>query len=149
MVEVGSSFGQASATLAANAPAGTTVYCLGAWMPEVDQALSLETFERNTSGLSNIISLPGHSPRDYLGWQRRVDLLYVNNLHSRTAFCQNMAFWVRVMQPRGCICGHGYSSDFPEVVAEVDRLAAALGAIVEAAGGIWSMVAPDRPLREE
>ena len=144
IVEVGSALGQVSRSLAANASAGATVYCLESWGPEGAQAPSLERFEKNTSGLQNILSLPGHSPRDFLGWQRAIDLLYIGHLHSKPALRQNLAFWAHLVRPRGCICGHGYSVELPEVVAEVGRLAAAVDAIVETTGAIWSITVPDQ-----
>jgi hypothetical protein len=47
------------------------------------------------------------------------------------------------VRPGGCICGHGYSDEFPDVKNEVDRLASALGAETESTGTLWSIRVPD------
>jgi hypothetical protein len=104
--------------------------------------LSFEAFKKNISGVSNIIPLRGYSPRDFIGWQRAIDLLFGNNIHANPMLRQNLAFWARFVRPGGCICGHAYSDEFPDVKAEVDRLAAALGAEARAMGMLWAIMVP-------
>jgi hypothetical protein len=78
---IGSLFGQSSWPLAKSALAGVAVYCLDPWEHEhrvlpieenTGQQLSLEAFEKNVTGLQNIISYRGHSPRHFVGWERSV-----------------------------------------------------------------------------
>jgi hypothetical protein len=151
IVEVGSLFGLSSWTLAHNTHASVTVYCLDPWVREpwmlpieelAGQPLSFEAFRKNVSAVSNIISLRGYSPRDFIGWQRTIDLFIENNVHANPVLHQNLNFWARFVRPGGCICGHAYSDEFPDVMAEVERLAAALGAEAKVMGTLWAIVVP-------
>jgi hypothetical protein len=102
----------------------------------------------NMSGTSNIISLRGHSPRHFIGWQRPIDLFVTTSLHSNPALHQNLTFWTRFVHARGYICGHGYSDEFPDVKTEVDELTASLGTELEVIGTLWSIRVPDHPVAE-
>jgi hypothetical protein len=152
IVEVGSLFGQSSWTLAKNTHTSVTVYCLDPWVREpwmlpieerAGQGLSLETFRENTAGLSNIIPLRGHSPREFVGWQRTIDLLFLGTARANPGLHYNLTFWAVFVRPGGWICGHAYSDEFPDVKTEVDRLAAAVGSRVEVSETLWSISVPE------
>ncbi len=152
IVEVGSLFGLSSWTLAKNAPPSATVYCIDPWVREpwmspleeqTGQVLSFESFRNNVAGISNIIPLPGYSPREFVGWQRTVDLVFEDSVHTNPILNDNLSFWVRLVRAGGIICGHDYCDQFPDVRAEVDRLAAHFGIPVEVTGTLWSMRVPD------
>jgi hypothetical protein len=158
IVEVGSLFGLSSWTLAKNAPPCVTVYCIDPWVHEpwmspleeqAGQVLSFESFRNNVAGLSNIIPLPGYSPRDFIGWQRTVDLVFEDSVHTNPLLHENLSFWARLVRAGGVICGHDYCDEFPDVKAEVDRLAAHFGIRVEFTGTLWSMRVPDDRAEEE
>jgi len=158
IVEVGSLFGLSSWTLAKNAPPSVTVYCIDPWMSETwmspleeqaGQVLSFESFRNNVAGISNIIPLPGYSPRDFVGWQRTVDLVFEDSVHTNPLLHENLSFWARLVRAGGVICGHDYCDQFPDVMAEVDRLAAHFGIRVEVTGTLWSMRVPDDGAAEE
>jgi hypothetical protein len=152
IVEVGSLFGLSSRTLAKNALTSVTVYCIDSWVREpwmsfveqqAGQVLSFESFRNNVAGISNIIPLRGYSPRDVIGWQRTVDLVFEDSVHSNPVLHENLSFWARFVRPGGIICGHDYCDEFPDVTAEVDRLAAHFGTRAEVTGTLWSMRVPD------
>ena len=158
IVEVGSLFGLSSWTLAKNAPPSVTVYCIDPWMSETwmspleeqaGQVLSFESFRNNVAGISNIIPLPGYSPRDFVGWQRTVDLVFEDSVHTNPLLHENLSFWARLVRAGGVICGHDYCDQFPDVMAEVDRLAAHFGIRVEVTGTLWSMRVPGDRAAEE
>jgi predicted O-methyltransferase YrrM len=148
IVEVGSLFGLSSWTLAKNARANVTVYCIDPWvrepwMAEVEvqagQTVSLATFEDNTAEISNVIPLPGYSPRDFKGWRRSIDLVFEDSVHSNPVLHENLAFWIQFVVPGGVISGHDYSDAFPDVKSEVDYLANELGQKVTVVGTLWSI----------
>ena len=152
VVEVGSLFGLSSWTLAKNARANVTVYCIDPWVREpwmaeaeaqAGQTVSLATFERNTAEVSNIIPLPGYSPRDFRGWRRSIDLVFEDSVHSNPVLNENLAFWIQFIVPGGVISGHGYSDAFPDVRAEVNDLANKLGQEVTVVGTLWSIQVPE------
>ena len=155
IVEVGSLFGQSSWSLAKNTPANATVYCLDPWVREpwmpieerAGQGLYLETFRKNTDGLSNIIPLRGYSPREFVGWQRTIDLLFLGTARANPGLHYNLTFWAGFVRPGGWICGHAYCNEFPDVKTEVDRLAAGVGTRVTVAETLWSMRVPEDFIR--
>jgi hypothetical protein len=98
IVEIGSLFGQSSWILAKNAPPSVNVYCLDPWVREpwilpleerVGQNLSFDTFRKNVVGISNLIPLRAYSPREFVGWQRRIDLLFIGNVRTNPASLQS------------------------------------------------------------
>jgi hypothetical protein len=157
IVEVGSLFGQSAWAIAKNTRANVTVYCLDPWVREpwmlpleqaAGQTLSLDIFSKNTFGILNIIPLRGHSPRDFSGWQRTIDLLFESSVHGNPALHQNLMFWSRFVRPGGVICVHGYSDELPNIKAEVDQFSAALGTQAKVRGTLWSIRVPDDPAAE-
>jgi predicted O-methyltransferase YrrM len=152
IVEVGSLFGLSSWALAKNASPSVTVYCIDPWVSEpwmlpleeqASQVLSFESFRNNVASISNIIPLPGYSPRDFIGWQRTIDLVFEDSVHTNPLLHENLSFWARLVRAGGVICGHDYCDEFPDVKTEVDRLAAHFGIRVEITGTLWSMRVPD------
>jgi hypothetical protein len=152
IVEIGSLFGQSSWTLVKNTHPSVTVYCLDPWVREpwilpleeqAGQNLSIETFRKNVADISNVIPLRGHSPREFVGWQRTIDLLFIGTVRTNPELHYNLTFWAGFVRPGGWICGHGYSDEFPEV----NRLAAACGTEPDVTGTLWSIrVADDPPI---
>jgi hypothetical protein len=152
ILEVGSLFGLSSWTLGKNAHPSVTVYCIDPWVHEpwmlpieesAGHTLSLETFRANVSELPNIIPLRGYSPRDFAGWQRKIDLLFEDSVHTNPLLHQNLTFWTVFVRPGGIICGHDYCDEFSDVKAEVDRLAADLGTRVHVVETLWCLLTPD------
>jgi hypothetical protein len=154
IVEVGSLFGLSAWTLAKNAHPSVTVYGIDPWVREpwmlpieesAGHTLSLETFRANVSDLPNIIPLRGYSPTDFAGWQRRVDLLFEDSVHTNPVLHQNLTFWTPFVRPRGVICGHDYCDQFPDVKAEVNRITAAHDTQAQVTGTLWSVRVPEDP----
>ena len=148
IVEVGSLFGLSSWTLAKNAHPSVTVYCIDPWVRETwmqpieesaGQTLSLETFRANVSDVTNIIPLRGYSPMDFVGWQRKIDLLFEDSVHTNPALHQNLTFWTPFVRPGGIICGHDYCDEFLDVKAEVDRITAVHNTQAQVTARLWSV----------
>ena len=148
IVELGSLFGLSSWVLAKNAHPSVTVYCIDAWvrepwmLPDEEQAgqiVSIETFRQNVSGLANVVALQGYSPRDFVGWQRAIDLLFDDCVHTNPILHHNLTFWTPLVRTGGWACGHDYSDDFPDVKVEVNELAAHRGTPVDVTVTLWSM----------
>ena len=151
IVEIGALFGLSSWTLAKNAHASVTVYSIDPWVREWwmssveeqgGQILSFEAFKRNVSDAQNIIPLRGYSPKDFVGWQRPIDMIFEDSVHTNPVLHQNLSFWVPRVREGGIICGHDYSAEFPDVRSEVDALAAKLGTTRTVFETLWSMRAP-------
>jgi hypothetical protein len=122
IVEVGSLFGQSSWTLAKNTHTSVTVYCLDPWVREpwmlpieerAGQGLSLQTFRENTAGLSNIIPLRGSSPREFVGWQRTIDLLFLGTARANPGLHYNLTFWAGFVRPGGGYAATPIPTDSP------------------------------------
>ncbi len=152
IVELGSMFGLSSYTLAKNAHPSVTVYCIDPWvrepwmLPDEEQSgqtASLDTFRQNVSHLPNVIPLQGYSPRDFIGWQRKIDLLFENSIHTNPILHQSLKFWTRFVRQGGLICGHDYDDDFPDVKSEVEGMAADLGVPAEVTMTFWSIKLPN------
>ena len=107
--------------------------------------MSLDAFRKNVAGISNIIPLPGYSPREFVGWQRGIDLLFIGNVRTNPDLHYNLTFWADFVPPGGLICGRGYSDEFPDVNTEVNRLATARGTAPDVTGTLWSIRVPDAP----
>lgn len=148
IVEIGSLFGLSSWILAKNAHPSVTVYCIDPWIrepwmaqieSEAGQYLSLDTFRQNVRDCPNIIPLPGYSPVDFVGWQRRIDLLFEDSVHSNPILHGTLSHWAPLVHENGVICGHDYCDQFPDVKAEVDRLAVARNSQLELVDTLWSL----------
>jgi hypothetical protein len=156
IVEIGSLFGLSSWTLAKNAHPSVTVYCIDPWVREswmasieasAGQTLSLEAFRKNVAGAHNIVPLPGYSPRDFMGWQRTVDLVFEDSVHSNPGLHATLAFWSQFVPRGGVVCGHDYRNEFPDVMTEADRLAMSLGTKIELVETLWSVTVPREGVR--
>ena len=156
IVETGSLYGRSSYTWATSASTGTTVYCIDPWVREqwiIDLVetqqpgcpeFSFEAFQRYTKDCENIIPIKGYSPQDVKTWDKSVDIFFDDSLHHNPYFRINLRFWLQHMKSGGIMCGHDYCSEWPDVVKEVDALAAELGVPVHTTEWIWWFKVPSR-----
>ena len=135
IVETGTASAGISRVLAGAARAGTTLYCLDDW----DDA-ALASFRDSLAAFPHAIALPGQDPRDFLGWQREVDLLVENSRPPNSARHASLAFWRRLVRPGGVICGRSPGEDAGMAMAEA--LARACGASIQRQGNLWLFSLP-------
>src|SRR5438270_98186 len=109
---------------------------------QAGQIVSVETFRQNVSGLANIVTLQGYSPQDFVGWQRTIDLLFDDCVHTNPTLHKNLTFWTPFVRTGGWLSGHDYSNDFPDVKAEVNELATHWKTPVDFTVTLWSMQLP-------
>jgi hypothetical protein len=140
IIEIGAGMGQSSWVLAANADPSVSVYCIEDWAQAAgeESAHSLTTFRVNLAPFANVIALPGVNPRDFVGWQREIDLLVENSGESDPALHGSLLFWRRMLQPQGIVCGRFPGEDAEEVLTKVANLAQIAGTELERTGNLWS-----------
>ena len=135
IVETGAASAGISHDLASGARAGTTLYCLDEW----DDA-ALASFRDSLAAFPHAIALSGHNPRDFLGWQREVDLLVENSGLANPGLHASLAFWRRLIRPGGVICGRCPGEVAGMAMAEA--LAREYGASIERQGDLWWVSLP-------
>lgn len=132
VVEVGSLFGKSSYAWAKSVNSSVQVYCVDPWegnegIRPLEKRLNIkygiEQFKAYTKDCDNITALKGYSPRDFIKWDKAVDLYYEDAVHTNPVLRQNLEFWVSHLTPNGIICGDDYRPRFADVVCEVRKLA--------------------------
>jgi hypothetical protein len=60
-----------------------------------------------------------------------------------------LRFWLTKMRPGGIMCGHDYCKQWPDVIAEVNKLASELGVFVNTRQWLWWIELPRKtgPIR--
>ncbi|HEX7199055.1 MAG TPA: hypothetical protein VF213_06240, partial [Dongiaceae bacterium] len=132
VVETGAASAGISHALASAARAGTTLYCLDDW-----NATALASFRDSLAAYPQAFALSGRNPRDFLGWQREVDLLVENSGLANPGLHASLAFWRRLIRPGGVICGRCPGEDAGGAMAEASLLARESGASIERQGDLW------------
>jgi hypothetical protein len=135
-VEVGSLFGKSSWAWAKSVDPSAHVYCIDPWegnrgVRGMEQRLGiaygLEQFNKHVTDCANLTPLQGYSPRDFLDWDRAIDLYYEDAVHTDPILSDNLRFWSAKLKPSGILCGDDYRPRFPDVCNGVHRLAAEFG----------------------
>ncbi len=151
VVELGSLFGKSSAHWAKNAPDSVKIYCVDPWKREnwikaleqkFNTTLSIETFWKNVGDSKNVIALQACSPQDFTDWNIPVDIYFDDSVHTNPIFRENLYFWLDRMKPGSIMCGGAYSQNFPDIINEVDQLAAKFSAKLEIVDEIWIIRLP-------
>jgi Methyltransferase domain len=155
IVETGSLFGLSSFTWATSAPQDSTVYCIDPWVRErwiislVEEKItncptfSRAAFEHFTARCKNIKPLQGYSPKDFADWNIPVDIFFDDAMHHNPYFRRNLRFWLSFMKPNSVMCGHDYCREWPDVISEVDQLAAELNSKVFTRQWLWWLKIPE------
>ena len=159
VVEVGSLYGLSSWTWAKSVDPSVTVYCVDPWKREqwiIDlvetkikdcPVFSVEAFQKYTADCPNIVPMRGYSPDDFLKWSKPVNLFFDDAMHHNPFIRASLRFWIKKVLPGGVMCGHDYCEEWPDVVAEVNDLAAELGVSVNCREHLWWLEVPSRPAR--
>lgn len=151
VVELGSLFGKSSVHWAKNASDSVNIYCVDPWKREnwieplekkFNTTFSIETFWENIADSSNIIALQAYSPQDFTDWNIPLDIYFDDSVHKNPIFRENLYFWLERMKPGSIMCGHDYSSSFPDIVKEVNQLADKFSVPLEVVDNIWIIRLP-------
>lgn len=121
IVEVGSWTGRSSVAIASAVPLAR-VYCVDPWC----EAWVQNQWRANTVDYTNIHEVQGYSPDCVGEWAAQVDAVFLDASHTNPSDWTNCMFWLPCIRKGGLFMGHDYSSEFPDVVQNVDRLAARL-----------------------
>lgn len=151
IVEVGSLYGLSSWIWAKNAPSARIV-CIDVWKhkPWVNRVrdefgapdLSLDAFLHNVRDCPNIQAIRGFSPDCAKDWIDEIDVYFDDATHVNPGLRNNIDFWSQHIRPGGIACGHDYSSRWPDVIHESERLAAVWCTSVSVRGAVWFVTKP-------
>lgn len=152
IVEVGPLFGRSTWTLAKSCHPSVTIYAIDTWEPEpwikrMEKEFdclpfSQQAFEHYTKDCSNIIPIKGPSPDIVHDWDKPIDAYFEDAVHGNPVLRRNLDFWRPFIKPGGIICGHDYTTRFPDVGREVDRIAQEWRTQSEVIGSMWAMRKP-------
>jgi hypothetical protein len=159
IVETGPLYGLSSFTWATSVKPGVVIYCIDPWIRdpwiiELEKQIpncptfSLSAFKYYTRSCANIVPIVGYSPADVRGWGKLVDLFFDDSVHENPFFGRNLRFWVRKMRPGGIMCGHDYCLEWPDVIAEVNRLADEIEMPVHTRERLWWIELPNKLPRQ-
>jgi Methyltransferase domain len=161
VVEVGSLYGLSSFRWATSVDPSVTVHCIDPWVREpwivalVESRFprcpefGLEAFRTFTASCRNIVPHQGCSPQDFKNWDRPVDIFFDDAVHHNPFIRESLRFWLTKMRPGGIMCGHDYCKQWPDVIAEVNKLASELGVFVNTRQWLWWIELPRKtgPIR--
>jgi predicted O-methyltransferase YrrM len=160
-VEIGSRLGGSAKILLDTAPKIKRLYCIDrSWAHTqtcasdphlahiidshgIDPDITFFDYAQNLlSEYSAARLLPKSSPYDVQWWTEPVDFIFEDSSHANPQLRDNLEFWVPLVRPGGIIAGHDYVRTWPDVIQEVDALAARSGAKLNLGGTVWWMIKP-------
>jgi predicted O-methyltransferase YrrM len=156
IVEVGSWLGQSTYAWAANTKAKVYAIDLWKWMPKeyrgsAPEKVDLkgdpyEQFAKNVADLDNVVPLRRNSSGGEWGYQP-ADIVFIDAMHQNPWVAQDIEYWEPKVKPGGILCGDDYSTMFPAVQEESQKLADRLGVHLELPGQkFWLVRKPSASL---
>ena len=153
IVEVGCLYGLSSWHLSKFCSPGVTIFCIDPWrrerwvvdlveIPQNAPPFSAEAFSHFTSDCDNIVMIPGYSPNIARGRNLTIDMYVEDAVHTNPILRNNLRFWTERVRPGGIVSGHDYTSLWPDVINEVDSLAAEFDSSVLLVDTLWSFRKP-------
>jgi hypothetical protein len=88
---------------------------------------TLDFFLENTKAYKNIEIIKGNSPSVVHDWSDSIDFLFLDSSHKNPNDIDNINFWLPKIKKNGCLVGHDYSTEWPDVVSNVRYLEDILG----------------------
>ncbi len=155
IVEVGPLYGSSTWVLAKNAHPSVKVYSIDTWEPAewIDEVakkkfpharkFGREAFEYYVRDCDNVVPIQGWSP-DVVRetWDKPIDLFFDDASHGNPGFINNLTFFEPFVKPGCVLCGDDYASGCPDIVHEIDKLAAGWGQQVTILGRVWALRKP-------
>ena len=158
IVEIGTFFGRSAVCWAMTAPKSVKIYCGDVWpesivingynymmqwyAPKPNHNYNLwQDFKNNVKEFSNIIPMRGLCPQEIKYPGDSIDIFFLDAAHTNPSDWENLEYFLQFMKPSGMICGHDYSSDWPDVVENVHKLESMLNrkAKIYPNGWLWSI----------
>ena len=158
-VEIGSRLGGGAKIMLDNAPRIRRLYCIDVdWAhgstcasdkhlagiieaQAIDPNMTIYDFAKSLlSGYPAARLLPMSSPDGLGWWSETVDFIFEDSSHTNPQLRDSLEFWVPLVKSGGIIAGHDYVRTWPDVIQEVDALAARLGATLQVQGSVWWMI---------
>lgn len=162
IVEIGSFMGKSAVCWATHCDPTVKVYCVDKFdedyrpttlissknqpentsIPHNGQVYNVyESFLENTACYKNIIPLRGNLPSEILYPGDAIDLLFVDLSHTNPIDWDSILFFKSFMKSNSIICGHDYTSLFPDVVENAKQLSEMYGNPVECKTNtlLWSV----------
>lgn len=150
IVEIGCLYGLSTWHISKAARPGVTIFCLDPWQrtpwivrlvekPQNAPPFGRQAFERFTRDCNNIVMIQGFSPEVAKGWNLPVDMCFEDAVHENPILCENLSFWAGKLKAGSTMCGHDYSTQWPDVVSAADRLANSFCSQLTVVDTLWSV----------
>ena len=157
IVEIGTFFGRSAVCWAMSSDPSVKIYCGDIWpesfvtetythiipgLPKSNFKYNLwQEFKNNVKEFSNIIPLRGFFPLGIKYPGDPIDIFFLDAMHTNPNDWDNLEYFKQFIKPTGMICGHDYSSHWPEVMENVNRLEKLMNrkATVYPGGSLWSI----------
>lgn len=150
IIEIGSHFGRTTVAWADTLCTTASIYAIDTWsymepdeqflsMEDIDKlpmtykesmASRFEVFEYFTKNYNNITPVHAHSPRSFQQYPNLLkvippaaDLIFVDAIHENPWFADDLTYWYPRLKNGGTLCGHDFSSWFPDIITTVRSFA--------------------------
>lgn len=154
IVEVGPLYGSSTWTLAQSAHPSVTVYSIDTWerapwiIKNVEEklgapAFGIDAFKSNVEDCPNVVPIQGYAPDVVQDWDKPIDLFFDDAAHGNPGFINNLNFFKEFVRPGSVLCGDDYALGSPDIVREVDTLAAQWRSRAEIVGRVWALRKPE------
>ena len=162
IVEIGTFFGRSAVCWAMTADKSVQIYCGDVWPdsfalnsynyktlwyePKANYNYNLwQDFKDNTEEFSNIIPMRGLCPQGITYPGNPIDIFFLDAAHTNPSDWENIEYFLPFIKSTGMICGHDYSTNWPDVVENVHRLEKLLNrkATIYPNGYLWSISMSD------
>lgn len=141
IVEVGSFLGRTAVVMARHAKPSVKIFCIDIFpekikigidtssyynnsqYPKLGQEFNVRLeFKKNTQEFENIIPIIGKSPYEIQYTNEPIDMFFLDGNHNNPNDLENLNFFCPLVKSGGIICGHDFSSAFPDVQKNVKML---------------------------
>jgi predicted O-methyltransferase YrrM len=127
VVEIGSLHGR-SAYCMAKSNKNIVLYCVDLWLgnktiiPVSPYKNTIEVFREFTKDCPNIIAM--QTVKTNVVWNdSMVDMVFIDaGAHTNPIEWDIIQYWLPRIKPGGILCGHDYHTNFPDVIANVNKL---------------------------
>ena len=162
IVEIGTFFGRSAVCWAMTADKSVKIYCGDVWpesivvngynymmpyyAPKKNHNYNLwQDFKNNVKEFSNIIPMRGLCPQGITYPGNPIDIFFLDAAHTNPSDWENIEYFLPFIKSTGMICGHDYSTNWPDVVENVHRLEKLLNrkATIYPNGYLWSISMSD------
>jgi predicted O-methyltransferase YrrM len=147
IVEVGSLFGRSAVAWANSCDPSVNVYCVDAFYDAQADVDFYDEFHENTKDIPNIHPVARLCP--FFKYSKHIgepaDIFFIDAAHFNPNDWHIIMFGLRNLKSGGLLCGHDYSTYWPDVVENVKRLEEQFDKPVTLypETSLWSFVVPN------